>query len=164
MIIYHGTSYENAKKIEKNGFSPTRKTWNCSKDGMIYFHCCIDEKESQYKAKQSACITASLSKSQSTNIALISMEIDSKLIESFRDDCCKDSIELPISFLNNNYKIEYLNNCYIPSLSLAYLAGLDLRVLNIASLSNAEKEILRNQHQQNMLLITFSCCLQNLLK
>ena len=37
MLLFHGTTLENAKKIQKEGFSYNKQVWNCSGDETYFF-------------------------------------------------------------------------------------------------------------------------------
>lgn len=38
MLLFHGTTLENAKKIQKEGFSYEKQNWNCSEEETYFFH------------------------------------------------------------------------------------------------------------------------------
>lgn len=50
MICFHGTSYQNARRIVKNGYNPKRKNWLVSEPNYFYGFNCLSPKEGIQRA------------------------------------------------------------------------------------------------------------------
>lgn len=149
MRVYHGTSYEFGQRILKEGFNPKNHTWYVSMEDCIYFYYSLENDEANMKemAIQNAQITAALNHSQSPYLFLFSIDIDPSYIEGFKDYSCEgmsdEALEIPLSFLKNQ-EIDYekVDERFIPSISLAYLAPLSKNYLNTEHLTAEEEYIL----------------------
>jgi hypothetical protein len=85
---FHGTSAENGEEILMHGFNTSKKTWNESEDGIVYFWNVTDtrnENECIDDARCSAYKTAAVHDSKRTSVIVI--EIDGDL-ETYDDTSC----------------------------------------------------------------------------
>lgn len=172
MKIYHGTSKENAKNILKNGFSTDKHNWYPSLNDVAYFYFAGESKNyndlSDYDAKMMAVengkTAAALGKSQSSDIYVLSLEVDDSFCnEEFGDYSCEgkseDALEIPISIIKDKMiEVEVFKNTFVPSLSLIYLSGLSKNpYLNQSQLTDLELQILSNQTYCNELGDIYCC-------
>lgn len=155
--VYHGTSYENGQSILKNGFNPESRTWDVSLDDCMYFAYDLEE-ESYAKAMaiDEARITAALNHSSYTGIYVFSIEVDESIIEEYGDSSCENmsdiAIELPLEIANQyTLKYELIENMFIPSLGLVYLANANINYLNLSKLTDCEYELLQNKKARTLL-------------
>lgn len=157
MKIYHGTSYENAQNILKNGWNPEKKVWNTSDNDCVYFYYSSGNgeeffgQEDEYliqRALESAQITAAINHSTSSSLYVLSIDIDEKYIEDLKDYSCDGmsdvALEIPVAILRNK-KIEYqvFENTFCPSLGLMYLKELRHDLLNVSCLTSYEQTLLK---------------------
>lgn len=140
---FHGTSYENALNILRDGFldEPDR-IWTCSNDDKMYFRD-ADSEDAKFLCIESGKITAAYTDSNSTLIALIIMEMSDELADEImeEDDSCEnmydsyqiDLVDLRKYILSNDIgiKIQMYADCYIPYLRPFYLTNITERYMYI---------------------------------
>lgn len=83
MVFLHGTSYEKAMEIIQNRFivpDNNQTVWNCSNSGYIYCRK-KGNKDAEYLTKEDAITNAAFHDSQTTIIAVISIEMDENIAE-----------------------------------------------------------------------------------
>lgn len=160
-IIYHGTSEESYKSILENGFNPIDAdvlTWNCSDSDYVYFYNPLDllehgETDEEENAEQMAIerafenakISAAVQKSRGDSVYVLAVEIDQELIEE--DDSCQNmelACKVHVSYLSTDAIIKKFRADYLPSISLAYIAGLnDSDFINLENFSRVEVEMMK---------------------
>ena len=144
----HGTSYENALDIFKNGFKSENKDmiWECSNSNMLYVRNRKDEYEDEdnlFLAIEAGQIAAAKLNSFSTKIGIIEIEMSDEISENCVSDdtSCENMygcFEINIDELNKYIKkgeasavIYVYENAYIPYLRPFYLTGVKLSYMNI---------------------------------
>ena len=139
----HGTSYESAMNIMKNGFQPVETIWNgASDEDMFYVREVTDCDEYNYEAKtlciESGQIAAAVSDSKDERLALVILQIDDDVAEDivWQDESCgermihesfqidKDDLNDAISSGKCRVKVEIYKDGYLPMLRVFYLNGL----------------------------------------
>lgn len=154
--VYHGTSYENGLRILDEGFKCEKKIWYVSDNDSVYFHYVLpdskyeDEQDARRRAIDSARISSAINHSTSPHIYLFSIEVDEGDIEEFLDYSSENmsgiALEIPVDIVNKTIiQSEVVEDVYIPSLGLVYLAGLNLDYLNTENLIDEELYLLRNK-------------------
>lgn len=151
--FYHGTSYENALNIIKNGFggktAPEKTIWNCSNNSRTYL-AESDEFEEGFELAISAAKTAAAYyDSKSTKIAVFEFQIPEEVVEEYllpdrscpnMDDCYtienEDLNEL-INLHRIGMKVRWYEDSYQPFLRAFYLSGLCKDYFNLEMLEPA---------------------------
>lgn len=140
----HGTSYENAMNIIKNGFTDEKKNtiWSCSDPGMIYVRD-ADNEDTKHCCIECGQITAAKEDSKSDKIALIKIEIPDKIAYELAEDdiSCPgmdDCYQIDIKALNEyiiqgkiNLSVDVYKDAYIPCLMPFYLCNLSDEYLQV---------------------------------
>lgn len=159
MKIYHGTSYENAQNILRNGWDTLTypKTWTVSATNHIYFYYDRDDEgedetrdiQLMRQALESAMITAALHHSSSKDLCVFCVDLDltEDEITSLKDCSCPGmddvALEVPIWMLRGKtFEYRIFENVFIPSATLLYLASLNFDYLHIELLNQEEKSLL----------------------
>lgn len=157
----HGTSYEAAKNILKNGFKiEGKKTiWDCSDKNYIYANpICEDEEERIfYETIDSALIASAFFNSKSSKVAIIHFFIPSSILEENpylvnEDSSCviDNSVEIDIDELSYYLEkgeikvtIEFYNNIYKKECRILYLSWLHRnKHFKFSEAKNIDEEIL----------------------
>lgn len=140
----HGTSYESAMNIMKNGFQPVETVWNnASNEDMFYVREITDFDEYEMTENKTLCIengqiAAAVSDSKDERLALVILQIDDDVAEDivWQDESCgermihesfqidKDDLNDAISSGKCEVKIEIYKDGYLPMLRVFYLNGL----------------------------------------
>ncbi len=139
----HGTSYESAMNIVKNGFQPVKTVWNkASDEDMFYVREITDCDEDDYEAKtlciENGQIAAAISDSKDERLALVILEINDDVAEDivWQDESCgermihesfqidKDELNDAINSGKCKVKVEIYKDGYLPMLRVFYLQGL----------------------------------------
>ena len=153
---YHGTSYENAMKIIKEGFTSPQTNWNCCNGKETYFYKenRLDIEDVLHSAVGSAQITSALQNSQSDKICILRVEIpeDSNIYIS-PDYSVDDAITNETAVVINNDELNaaistceailsyaVIEHTYNPYLRFVYLSNINDEFINIDNLSKAEIE------------------------
>lgn len=153
---YHGTSYENAMKIIKEGFTSPQTNWNCCNGEETYFYKedRFNMEEVLHSAVGSAQITSALQNSQSDKICILRVEIpeDSNIYISpdySVDDAItnetavvikNDELNAAISTSEAILSYAVIEHTYNPYLRFVYLSNINDEFINIDNLSKAEVE------------------------
>lgn len=140
----HGTSYESAMDIIKNGFKEDKPTiWTCSRKDMLYLREeSGEDKETEWMTIETGQIAAAYNNSKDTRIAIIrfemSDELASKIIEDDNSCDISYSYQVLISNLNEGLKkhtitatVDIYADAYVPYMRPFYLANLDKTYLQI---------------------------------
>ena len=144
MIYYHGTSYEAAMNIIKDGFNSPDTIWSCSDDCNTYIihdkyfdDDDYDEYEAVEFAISAARISAAYTNSKSDHIAIIIFDIPEDIAESYvlQDSSCEnmpDCYQIDSDDLNDlmdkdkiAVQVRIFENSYNQWLRPFYLAGLN---------------------------------------
>lgn len=140
----HGTSYESAMNIMKNGFQPVETIWDgASDEDMFYVREITDCDEDRLNEAKTLCIesgqiAAAVSDSKDERLALVILEIDDDVAEDivWQDESCgermihesfqidKDELNDAINSGKCEVKIEIYKDGYLPMLRVFYLQGL----------------------------------------
>lgn len=157
MHIYHGTTLENARKIQASGWlrsedSSSIPTWNCSDKHCVYFaYDKENEREAARLAFECGQIAAAIQRSNDSSIVLFRMEIPEEMLdhlEDYLDYSCDNmsfcALEIPEELVEEcKEKIEMIeiDHSFVPSLSLAYLSNMTKNgYLNLDSLTSVEMD------------------------
>lgn len=157
MYVYHGTTVENARKINENGWlrkenDSSIPTWNCSDPLSIYFaYSNEDEREAARLALECGQIAAAIQRSNESSIILFRMEVPEEMLESFDDyldfscenmsSCALEIPEEIVERYKKNIEMIEIDHAFVPSLSLAYLSNLTKNeYLNLDSLTSVEMD------------------------
>lgn len=143
MILLHGTTLENAKKMLKNNFDDTgdhsiQSPWYCSDDSMMYFYepSSIDHNDDATQderlhraitmAFENAQIVAACY-SNANRIVVFQFSIDDGYVSE--DDSCDNMAEMGAKQVSKDHvNLENITNVYFaefsPRLSIFHLQGL----------------------------------------
>ena len=143
--MYHGTTFENAKNIMKNGFESINHNWEPSVDNMVYFmnpasienneDCDSEfaENEAMRIANEEGQIANALLNNPSPLTSVIEIQIPNEYLDCFEnDDSCPNMVNADQVKLKDVNKIlkdpraavipHYFE--FYPKLSLFYLVNL----------------------------------------
>lgn len=135
MIFIHGTDYDSAMSIVKDGLINGHDTiWTCSRDDMIYCRKQYDDEEDNtFYCIESGQIAAAYKNSMSTKIGILLIDIPDELVEEIveEDNSCENMYgcyQILISdILDNKDKIKLSMNihkdAYVPYLRPFYLSN-----------------------------------------
>lgn len=163
MHIYHGTTLENARKIQASGWlrsedSSSIPTWNCSDKHCVYFaYDKENEREAARLAFECGQIAAAIQRSDESSIVLFRMEIPEEMLdhlEDYLDYSCDNmsfcALEIPEELVEEcKEKIEMIeiDHSFVPSLSLAYLSNMTKNgYLNLDSLTSVEMDCFEDSY------------------
>lgn len=163
MHIYHGTTLENARKIQASGWlrsedSSSIPTWNCSDKHCVYFaYDKENEREAARLAFECGQIAAAIQRSNESSIVLFRMEIPEEMLdhlEDYLDYSCDNmsfcALEIPEELVEEcKEKIEMIeiDHSFVPSLSLVYLATLSRNsYINLDPLTEVEMDCIEDTY------------------
>lgn len=155
LIFIHGTDYDSAMSIVKNGLISGHDTiWTCSRDDMIYCRKQTDEDgDETYLCIESGQLAAAYRNSMSTKIGVLLIDIPDDLVEEIVEDdnSCENMYGcyqiLIDDILENSDRIklsvDMYGDSYTPYLRPFYLANVckDYLVIDDPLLSMAIKVI-----------------------
>lgn len=154
----HGTDYESALDIVRNGFRSDKSTiWTCSNANMLYVRDADDE-EAEYLTIEAGQIAAAYNGSNSTCIGIIVIEMSDRLADKIIEDdiscentdgCYQIFIEDLMEHLkkgNIRVTAKIYGKAYVPYMRAFYLSNLSSNYMQIKDglLSQAIKIISGN--------------------
>ena len=156
MRVYHGTTAECIEHIRCEGFADNRPTtWYESEPDKIYFYYNADgsddldcrDSANRRAAIENAQITGAIMHSTSTSLYLIALDFQPDDVEDYLDYSSQNMSEIalaiPIEELEEmTYEIIEVQNAFVPSLSLMYLACVGIDSLRTDRLSDVERTLL----------------------
>lgn len=151
---YHGTSYENAMKIMKEGFTSPQINWNCCLGEETYFwkEDKSNPEEVLIWAQGSAQIAAAIQNSQSDKVCILSIEVpENSNIYISPDYSVDDAATIETAVTINNKELNKaisegkvilscaeIDKSYNPYMRFVYLSALDNELINIDDFSQTE--------------------------
>lgn len=129
MKFYHGTTFEAAEDILKNGFNTNSKNWSVSRD-EIYFWNETDERDSEACLKRAydvAVIAAACKNSKTNMISIICIDYD---LPVHKDESCGENVEERVAAYVGNVndiilkypsRVSVVNCVYHPDMRARYL-------------------------------------------
>lgn len=139
----HGTDYESALDIVKNGFRSNKSTvWTCSNADMLYVRD-ADNEDTEYLTIEAGQIAAAYRGSNSTRIGVIAIEMSDELADEIVEDdnscentegCYQILIDDLMTYLKTGdikVTIEVYDDAYVPYMRAFYLSNLNSEYLQI---------------------------------
>lgn len=146
MLVYHGTTVENALSIKNRIQKPSHSSvWNVSKKDCMYFWINPEQDDTLsdtdrqnqclIRALEAGQIAAAVKRTMESDLAIITYDIDPEEANDFPDLSCAHmdgALEIPFAYIDfsklNFYKV---TDVMIPELSLFYLLNLDEKMLHL---------------------------------
>lgn len=139
----HGTDYESAMNILKNGLSSAKETvWTCSNPRMIYCRDAEDE-DAQWLSIESGQIASAYKDLKVTEVCILRILIPDNIAEEIVEDdnsvpdkrmygCYQIDIDVLNDYIRNGdvkLYVDIYSNAYVPYLRPFYLAYLNTEII-----------------------------------